>query len=80
MPFEAVLFNAKQLQHGRPCCDKTLVVAAGHGQPCQTCTEILQCVLLCMCLRSSCVVSAAAPGDKLDLLRVEDGWQDVELS
>ena len=42
--------------------------------------KILQCVLLCMCLRSSCVVSAAAPADKLDLLRVEDGWQDVELS
>jgi hypothetical protein len=41
---------------------------------------ILQCVLLCMFLRSSCVVSVDAPVDRLDLLRVKDGWQGVELS
>jgi len=41
---------------------------------------ILQCVLLCMFLCSSCVVSVDAPVGRLDLLRVKDGWQGVELS
>ena len=39
----------------------------------------LQCVL-CMFLCSSCVVSVAAPADRLDLLRAKDSWQGVELS
>ncbi len=41
---------------------------------------ILQNVLLCMFYRSSCVVSVDAFADRLDLLRVDNGWQGIELS